>query len=227
MTKTRVIGDVHGYKYELSLTLDNLPADVSEVIQVGDMGVGFGQGDYWHESLDEAMLNVNGSFIRGNHDSPKQCRQMSSWIPDGTVRNDWIMVGGAWSIDKAWRTPNVSWWEDEELSYEEFSRISDVYVQTKPRVVITHDFPTQAANELFFAEGKPFHGKGQYKTRTASALQVMFEFHQPELWLAGHWHFDADLVVDKTRFVCLNELSYVDVNRETLELDFHPIWRPI
>ena len=225
--KTRLIGDVHGLAYELRLVLDNLLEDVTEVVQVGDMGVGFGQGDFWHESLDEAMLNANGSWVRGNHDNPSQCRKMSSWIPDGSVRNDWMFIGGAFSIDYAWRTPGVSWWEDEELSYGELDRIASIYAITKPRVVITHDFPTQAAIELFFAEGNPFYGRGQYKTRTASALQTMFEFHQPELWVAGHWHFDAEKVVDKTRFVCLNELSYVDVNRETLELEFHPLWRPI
>jgi hypothetical protein len=60
MTKTRFIGDVHGYKYELGLVLHNMPEDVIAAIQVGDMGVGFGQGDYWLESLDDMLLDVNG-----------------------------------------------------------------------------------------------------------------------------------------------------------------------
>ena len=224
--KTRLVGDLHGHLYEFKLLVENTPSDVEQIIQLGDFGIGFGQSDYWHESLDEYMVENNIYFLRGNHDNPRQCKEMKNNLEAG-IFNDFFVVPGAWSIDHAWRTPNVSWWEDEELSYEEFNRIADVYVQTKPRVVVTHDFPTQAANELFFSEGKPFHGKGQYKTRTASALQVMFEFHQPELWCSGHWHFDADLVVDKTRFVCLNELSYVDVERTNLELDFHPLWRPI
>jgi hypothetical protein len=225
--KTRVIGDVHGHAFELGLILDNLPENVTEVIQVGDLGVGFGQGDYWHESLDEMLMKVNGSFIRGNHDSPAECREMRTWIPDGQIRNDWMMIGGAWSVDYAGRIPDVSWWADEELSYEEFNRIVDIYVQTKPRVMITHDFPAQAAREMFFAKDKPYFSRSQHKTRTASALQVMFEFHQPELWCSGHWHFDVDQMIDKTRFICLNELSYVDVNRETLEIDFPPLWKPL
>jgi hypothetical protein len=226
MTKTRIIGDVHGMIHELSSLISILPSDVTEVIQVGDMKVGFGQGDFWHDNVDDMLFKVNGSFIRGNHDSPAKCREMKSWIPDGQVRNDWMMIGGAWSIDHASRSPGKSWWPDEELSYEDFNRIADIYVQTKPRVVITHDFPTQAASELFFAVGRPFYGQSQHKTRTASALQVMFEFHQPELWIAGHWHFDAEQVIDKTRFICLNEMSAIDVNRRNLEIDFS-FWKAI
>ena len=77
MSKTRFIGDIHGYKYELSLVLDNLPQDVTSVIQVGDMCVGFGQGDFWHESLEYMLEKVNGRFIRGNHDNPAMCKTIS------------------------------------------------------------------------------------------------------------------------------------------------------
>jgi hypothetical protein len=46
----------------------------------------------------------------------------------------------------------------------------------------------------------------------------MFSIHKPDLWIFGHWHCDADEVIDGTRFICLNELSYVDVDMETLEV---------
>lgn len=40
----------------------------------------------------------------------------------------------------------------------------------------------------------------------------MFEMHQPRIWLFGHWHFDFDGVIDGTRFICLGELSYRDLD---------------
>jgi predicted phosphodiesterase len=227
MTKTRVIGDIHGHKYELSLILDSLPVDITEVIQVGDLGIGFGQGDYWHESLDIMFSEVNGRFLRGNHDNPKQCKQMQNWISDGSVRNSWMFVGGAWSIDKAWRTPGLDWWEDEELSMQELELIITTYDIIRPDVLITHDVAANAAEQLFFSEGRPLHGNQKYKTRTAQALQAMFEIHQPKINVFGHWHFDVDEVINGTRFICLNELSYCDIDRETLEVTFPSYWRPL
>lgn len=219
MAKTRFIGDVHGYKYELSLVLDNLPQDVTSVIQVGDMGVGFGQGDFWHESLDDMLERVNGRFIRGNHDNPATCKTMKSWIPDGTIENDVMIVGGAWSIDRQWRTKDYDWWEDEELSYERLYALIQTYNYVQPRVMVTHDCPLSVSEELFIERGKSF-SSAQYRTRTGTAFQEMFETHKPALWIFGHWHCDADEVIDGTRFICLDELSYVDIDMKTLEVDF-------
>lgn len=227
MTKSRLIGDVHGHKYELSLVLDNIPEDVSKVVQVGDLGVGFGQSDYWHEDLDLMLASANARWIRGNHDNPAACYDMKTWIPDGTVENDWMFVGGAWSIDYAWRTKGVDLWDEEELSYEELERLIEIYDLVRPRVMVTHDVPHSVATQFFFAEGRPLDGRSQYKTKTGSALDAMFAIHKPDLWFFGHWHYDVDEVVDNTRFVCLNELSIADVNRETLEIEFSPTWRPI
>lgn len=97
--KTRYIGDVHGLKNDFALVLHNIPEDVTSVVQVGDMGVGFGQGDYWHESLEDMLNSVNSRFIRGNHDNPSQCREMQSWIRDGLVENNTIFCLGNYLSD--------------------------------------------------------------------------------------------------------------------------------
>lgn len=215
--KTRVVGDVHGLKYELEIVLNNTPKDVESVIQVGDMGVGFGQGDFWHETLDEMLLRANCCFIRGNHDDPAKCSEMISWISDGFVQDDMMFVGGAWSIDHHRRTMGVNMWENEELSSKELDRMISIYDLVRPRVMITHDCPLVVSKELFIDNGKSFSNK-QYKTRTGQAFDRMFEIHQPELWVFGHWHFDADKAINGTRFICLDELSYVDVDMNTLEV---------
>lgn len=219
MAKTRFIGDVHGYKYELSLVLNNIPDDVTSVVQVGDMNVGMGQGDFWHESLEDMLQAVNGRFIRGNHDNPFQCREMRTWIRDGRIENGVMFIGGAWSIDYQWRTKGVDLFEDEELSMQQFYGLISTYNYIKPRVMVTHDCPLSVSNKLFIERGKSFSG-AQYKTRTGSAFEEMFSIHKPDLWIFGHWHNNVDEVVDGTRFICLNELSYADIDLETLEVDF-------
>lgn len=218
MAYTRYIGDVHGYKNELESLLKNLPEDVTAVTQVGDMGVGFGQGEYWHYSLDNTLIQHNARFIRGNHDSPEICKSMRSWIPDGAIEDDIMYIGGAWSIDQAYRTRGYDWWEDEELSYEQLNLQINVYDMLRPIVMVTHDCPTIAATEMFINTNKALYKGIQYKTRTASAFQTMFEIHQPQLWIFGHWHHTKEAVINGTRFVCINELDYIDVNTKTLEI---------
>jgi predicted phosphodiesterase len=218
MSKTRYIGDVHGYVRELQLVLNNLPQEVTSVVQVGDMGVGFEKSKYWHTNLDNMMVRKNAKFIRGNHDSPNECKKMKSWIPDSTVINDVMYMGGAWSIDHHWRTMGIDMWEDEELSYADLNIAINMFEIAQPRVMVTHDCPAEIALELFIKTGNSLGGKNQFKTRTASALQAMFEVHQPDLHIFGHWHTDVDKVVNGTRFICLGELSYCDVDDDTLEV---------
>ena len=216
---TRIIGDVHGLKNDLTALLHNLPEDITSAIQVGDMGVGFGQSDYWNESLDSMLLAANARFIRGNHDNPAMCKTLSSFIPDGLVENDVMFIGGAWSIDCAWRTEGINWWADEELSYAEFEQVISTYSVAKPKVMVTHDCPYEISKELFIDTGRAFSTK-HYATRTSMAFSAMLTLHKPELWVFGHWHTDVDKSINGTRYICLNELSYADINLDTLEVRF-------
>jgi predicted phosphodiesterase len=214
--KIRFVGDVHGHLYEFKLVVESKPKDIDKIIQVGDFGIGFGQSDYWHESLDKYMIENNIYFLRGNHDNPTQCGEMQNNLMAGQHK-DFFVIPGAWSIDHQWRTMGVDLWKDEELSYEELDRMLSIYDLVRPKVMVTHDCPLSVSKQLFIDNGKSL-SKQQYKTRTGLALERMFELHQPNLYVFGHWHSDADKVINGTRFICLNELSYVDIDMETLEV---------
>lgn len=210
----RIIGDIHGKKYDYEM-ISTQNGSFDKSIQVGDMGVGFGQSDYWHESLNTHMKNNNAFFIRGNHDNPSTCREMDNWIIDGTVQDDIMFIGGAWSIDHQWRTEGVDWWADEELSQEELNRVIDVYCTVKPKIVISHDTPLEASYEMFIKSGRSFNGYEQIETRTGRALQTMFEFHQPKFHFFGHWHDTRLMEIKSTTFICLGECDYADFDTES------------
>lgn len=219
MALTRIVGDIHGNFNEY--TFYNLgigrtrhagdPVPPERSIQVGDFGIGF-FSEYWHEMARDWMKTYPGHrFIRGNHDDPAMCLTMPGFIEDGMVEDDIMYVGGAWSIDHSLRTEGVDWWRDEELSVSQFNTIVDIYRDVKPRVMITHDCPTQIAWDMFISRGDSLGGKNQIKTRTGEALQAMWEMHQPEMWFFGHWHETRDLTLHGTKFQCIGELDYVDV----------------
>ncbi len=207
----RFIGDVHGKYSRYKDILANSPPGT---IQVGDMGVGFRhshgprEGELRATPPHYAMVLSHARFIRGNHDNPAECKKHSQYIEDGHVEDGIMFVGGATSIDKHLRIPNYSWWEDEQLSYEEFEAITKVYEAEKPKVMVTHDCPQSLIQPLFGVHYKTELEPGG--TRTRLAFERMLQLHRPKLWVFGHWHQSRDVTIEGTRFVCLEELEYKD-----------------
>lgn len=202
----RFIGDVHGKFSEYKSIID----DCEKSIQVGDFGVGFGG--------IEPVESSNHRFIRGNHDSPKACAKRGDWILDGTTEGDMYFLGGARSSDQAYRTEGVSWWRDEELSQERMMDISGKFYdgELKPKIMVTHDIPWSVALKIFAPNAPWLHR--ERGSSTQQFLDSIFEYHKPDLHIFGHWHEDKDVVIDGTRFICLAELSYIDVDLGTLEV---------
>jgi hypothetical protein len=226
MTITRLIGDIHGKVNDYSVyAIDNFKGPT---IQVGDFGVGFGQSDYWHESLNDFHTRKNHRFIRGNHDNPFQCKEMVGWIPDGTIEDDIMFIGGAWSIDNpvappGWyrRTAGYDWWAEEENSDEDFDRMLEDYKRVKPRIMITHDCPASVSYSMFWGSG--FLNGPVYPNRTGGWFDRFFEVHQPEFWFFGHWHKSMEAKVNNTTFVCLEELDTIDVDLNNSEQIYQSI----
>jgi hypothetical protein len=215
MTLTRLIGDIHGMVNDYkAYAIDKFEGPT---IQIGDFGIGFGQGDYWHESVDDYHTRGGHRFIRGNHDNPGMCKTMSGWIEDGTVENDVMFIGGAWSIDNpvappGWyrRTAGYNWWFDEECSDEQFEQMFETYKTVKPRVMITHDCPAKVSYPMFWGSG--FIKGPVYPNRTSDWFDMFIDAHEPEAWYFGHWHKTMAHKHGRTMFQCIGELDYLDVN---------------
>ena len=194
----RFIGDVHGKMdryFDIILGAPNS-------IQVGDYGIGFAP------NLIQGPLAKQHRFIRGNHDHPALCVEQDGYIHDGTIEGDMMFIGGALSIDRAHRVEHVNWWKDEELSYSELLKMFDQYLKNKPRIMITHECPEAVADAICKDRSLT---KYDDKSRTRQAFQNMWENHKPEIWIFGHWHESFDREILGTRFICLDELQYIDL----------------
>ena len=195
----RFIGDIHGRVTPYLELLKNC----TESVQVGDFGAGF---------VTLPDLDKNHRAIRGNHDSPLSMERWANWIPDGTLENGVLYIGGAYSIDWMLRTEGVSWWRDEQCSQEQLQRFVDLAVEAKPEVLVTHDCP-RAALPIF---PHPTH---HYEvTRTRQALDALWEQWKPKLWVFGHHHVTAGAILEGTQFLCLGAMDYVDVDLTNMEL---------
>lgn len=197
----RIIGDIHG---DLAYYRDTIKGH-AESLQIGDFGVGFVP---LQELLDLDEQEPYHKFYRGNHDDPGLCGHLKRCLGPGKYKADAFIYDGAWSIDSTNRTPGWNWWPDEEHSTAEAAELYTEYQKQKPRVMFSHDAPSAVAYHMFL---KGNVGTYQALNRTNETLQKMFEYHQPEIWIFGHWHIDKDVVMDGCRFICVGKKSHKDI----------------
>ena len=196
-----VIGDVHGkYKryHEIIREKDRHPYTV----QLGDFGF-----DY------ETLKNVDPKhhvFIGGNHDNYDKVKNCPNYLGDfGYTVNfnglDFFYYRGAWSIDRIYRTVGIDWWEQEQVGLEGFLNAKELYQQTKPDIMLTHDCPEGIAQYVLPPNSKI------HQNNTGWSLQSLFEIHQPKIWIFGHYHVSWNMKINGTNFICLNELECCNI----------------
>lgn len=185
-----VIGDIHGKLSRYHNLIQN--QQPSQSIQLGDFGFSR-EHDWFLNTMDCQRHKV----LFGNHDDYTYLRRAHS-LDDFTVLNDneIMAIRGGNSIDKAYRRIGIDWWPEEEMNFEEWTRCIDTYDRTRPSIVLSHECPTDPLDQMFGFTTP---------SNTAKGLQVLFEIHQPLLWIFGHHHKSKRKVIHGTEFVCLAE----------------------
>lgn len=214
MVTLRIIGDIHGHTYKnKGRSIDakcydrcylSLIDGVDYSIQLGDLG--------WREDV-ECMKQVDSKrhrLIMGNHCDYDNILPHS--LGDYGVSYHgglkFFFIRGELSVDKKWRKdngPSKTWWNQEELDWEELTKMVELYEQEKPDIVLSHGCPS-----VIFDKGVITNNWKLEPSRTAKALSAAWLTHHPRLHLFGHHHNNITIDHEGTRFMCLQELRYVD-----------------
>jgi|6_EtaG_2_1085325.scaffolds.fasta_scaffold117995_1 DNA repair exonuclease SbcCD nuclease subunit len=205
--KIRIIGDVHGKVYQyLPLTKD---CDYS--IQLGDVGF-----KKHYNFLDRMEYDKNKHFfIPGNHDDYDNLPEyalgdfgtLKFYREDHTYdhNSEMFWVRGAFSVDHRLRREGIDWWRDEELNHNEANKALETFANSKPETVLSHDCPAEILPYVLTDDRKiiPSH--------TCKMLQEMWKIHQPRRWFFAHHHQSKKVKINRTNFICLNELEAYDI----------------
>jgi len=158
------------------------------------------------------------------------------WEWDETV---FMAMGGAYSIDKAWRTPGTSWWPQELITDRDVDRVtnelfilSGFSTEFKVDVMLTHDVP-EIPPSMHAYMTSPHNEFGEYKTDPTSKanrerLRAVMDAAQPKLLVHGHMHHRYNDVLDGTAIVGLDRddtgpASWVLIDTKTLDEDIEEI----
>lgn len=209
----RIVGDVHGK----ILKYVDIVKDVSHSVQVGDMGFEYSQLN--------VLSHYHHVFFGGNHENYDTYYDTLHRVGNGnygkfTLDNlDLFFIRGEFSIDKAVRLKyerlglGKGWWIQEELNDLQMKMALNSYEKVKPKIMLSHGCPDEIARMI----GNPkilqaygFDDK-KFTTCTQTLLQNCFDIHQPDIWVFGHFHMNLDFPYKNTRFICLSELSYIDL----------------
>jgi len=190
-----IIGDAHGKIGRYKEIVDNCGFSIC----VGDFGFKK-EWDWYLNTIDLTHHFINS----GNHDYGPYMSDKTKSLGNFSYfeKLGIFTVRGAFSIDKIHRTEGLDWFSNEELTYNEGLQCFDEYVKLKPNIVVSHDCPHSVRKELFGINEK---------SNTSNLLQAMFEQHQPELWVFGHHHMHQYQVINKTQFICLEELNTIKI----------------
>jgi hypothetical protein len=212
MGGVRIIGDVHGKRWQYRELVTNSPHQCS--IQIGDLDFEYS----WLAALDPERHKV----LAGNHDNYLTLvpgdntfiMQTAHFLGDFGIYKvpnyrEVFFVRGGRSIDEEYRTLGIDYFREEELNLERSYQAFEAYKKAEPRVVISHECPTNII-PLVSPNGR-WKGKPIIPSSTANLLQHMLDAWKPLLWIFGHHHVHLNTMVGRTNFICLPELGFIDL----------------
>lgn len=205
--RVAVVGDLHGNFRWLDIVaraVHSLAPDVTTMLQLGDWWM---DPDTTDETLDGT--GVERIYVTlGNHEPWGQVTPLLDSRPGHAVRVSkitWLLprparltvgghsvlsLGGAASVDRAWRQEGVSWWPDEEITRE---HVAEAIAGGPADLMLTHESPARtpvrAVREILRTNplGFPDDARAESATSRARVAKV-WDILYPELLIHGHMH---------------------------------------
>lgn len=208
-----ITGDLHSDTGALTMILKQmLPSDILMV--AGDFGYLFRNNSDEKSWLNDVDLFLRRNdlyilFVDGNHENHRALREFPVEAWQGAkvhkIRSRIVHVlrgeiltlkgkkiycfGGAFSIDRAYRTLNKSWWEEEIPTDEDYKNGNNNLENCEYKVdyIVTHTCPVNLIVRL-----GSYHAAAEER-QLQNYFQWISEITSFEKWYFGHWHQDQEL----------------------------------
>lgn len=212
-----ITGDTHRLLDVKKLNKENFPiqdklSKDDYLIIAGDFGAVWDGAKRDKEARDyHSSKKYTTLFVAGNHENHMLLNQYPVEIWNGgkihRIRDDIIhlmngqvfeienrkifVMGGATSIDKAYRVEGVSWWPEEEPPYEVLEEGMENLKRYNNEVdyIVTHTCPEVIRDEYL----EKFEGFIDYESPVEKYLDILLDNVKYKKWYLGHLHVDLEI----------------------------------
>lgn len=218
-------GDLHGDIRDKRIEFFKTLKENDLLIILGDAGIYF--FPYKIEEWNNINLRCLTIALRGNHDNTNALHNMEeetlfeakcyklndrTFIPkEGEILNmngkKFFVFGGALSIDKAWRTPYVDWWPDEQPNQSDYMNAINNLEKADWNIdyFLAHDVNKDIAKKIFgvkiFIDSSTSTMLGEIES------QIRINNGKPYEYFFGHWHQFGKYGED-IKYTCLYKEVY-------------------
>lgn len=210
-------GDTHGHFERIGSFCDRMQTSRDDILIIlGDAGINFHAGTLdilrkeYLAKLPITLLCIHGNHERRPESLPYYDEQ--EWhggkvyveerypnilfAKDGEVYDlngrKAIAIGGAYSIDKAWRVEGQSWWADEQPSPEIKARVEQALEQLNWQIdiVLTHTTPMKYEPIEVFLPGIDQSKVDKRTEAWLDSIETRLEYGR---WYCGHYHTEKKI----------------------------------
>lgn len=226
-------GDIHGDFRTLLSKLFEAKVSNTDVVVVGDIGIGFPGTDrliellrYSNHSLYLIREEVHIYCIRGNHDDPSRfnkTKRLVDFAPIYLVKDydvlkleasNVLCIGGGFSIDKDYRIAyGWQWWEDEGVKVNK-KRIKKIIPKGIDSLcVATHSAPSfcePTTKPDFIKDESVIKGCDEERKAMDEIYSGIKETVGKDTyvdWYYGHFHMSNFAESDRFKFYGLSEME--------------------
>lgn len=203
--KLCLIGDPHGNigRLQSVLNYDGIQKADKRIL-LGDIGYGF--DNTLDAQLNKLLSETNTHFIHGNHDNYDVLKSHPNFLGRFSFDEQLgiLFISGEHSIDKSLRVPFIDWWPTEQLNIREADECIELVRHNKDKIkyIVSHGCPKSIIPHMI-PKNAPLLGT----SLTAFLLESIKEIVKPKEWIFGHYHKNRRIIVDGTKFVCVDILS--------------------
>jgi len=157
---------------------------------------------FWCDGNHEDHESLNNLTNQHGYTNPIEVLPNVFYMPRASIIKTTkgftiLFIGGANSIDAAWRTPGHDWFHNETISLGDVERLPNTQID----IVISHTCPHE------FTLKKDFYDGAKFKDPSMDALSLVLDKYKPKKWYFGHFHMHDQGIYNNTRWCCLNMAS--------------------
>ena len=215
-------GDIHGSPWGVKRFCEREKLSKEDIlVLLGDVGANY-YGDWRDDEMKKVLAKLAPTIlcIHGNHEMrpwhitgyhEAAWHSGKVWVQDqypnllfaqdGEIFNinglNYIVIGGAYSVDKYYRLARgYGWWEDEQPSEEIKAYVEQQLRERDIDVILSHTCPFKYEPREMFLD---MVDQNTVDASTEHWLDQVEESTDYVAWFCGHWHTDKR--IDKMHFL--------------------------